>query len=99
MGHPGDLNHNDLLESNEAWQFTCKSNLTQTTTNTAIAAGSANGLTARDFAVATVVVAAPRLPSAGIAPDNGGTPWNVIIPVGIFYVLLSLYLARRRQLI
>jgi uncharacterized repeat protein (TIGR01451 family) len=66
IGHPGDLNKNNLLESNEAWQFSCVSNLTVTTTNTATAAGSANGLTATDFASATVVV--PSASSAVVVP-------------------------------
>ncbi|MFH1193843.1 MAG: hypothetical protein V1661_02515 [bacterium] len=82
VGHPGDLNKNDLLESNESWSFTCKTNLTQTTTNTGTAVGSANGLTATDFALATVVVAVPKLPKTGVAPDN--IPWNTIIPIALF---------------
>lgn len=91
VGHPGDLNHNDLLESNESWSFTCKSNLTQTTTNTGTVQGSANGLTARDFALATVVVAdaVPKLPSAGIAPSEKSFPWNLIVLSGIL-ILISI---------
>jgi len=42
IGHPGDLNKNDLLEPGERWSFTCISNLTKTTTNTATTTGSAN---------------------------------------------------------
>ena len=95
-GHPGDLNKNDLLESNESWSFTCQSNLTQTTINTATVAGSANGLTARDFALATVVVASPKLPATGITPDNKSIPWNIVIPAGILMLILTaLYLSRR----
>ena len=95
-GHPGDLNKNDLLESNESWSFTCQSNLTQTTINTATVAGSANGLTARDFALATVVVASPKLPATGITPDNESIPWNIVIPAGILMLILTaLYLSRR----
>ncbi len=75
VGHPGDLNKNDLLESNETWTFTCLTNLTQTTTNTGTAEGSANGLTAIDYSLATVVVAAPSLPKTGLPP----APWNVVI--------------------
>jgi hypothetical protein len=101
-GHPGDLNKNDLLESNEIWSFTCQSNLTQTTTNTGTAEGSANGLIARDFAIATVVVskaitapvktavaAVPKLPSAGFAPLEENTFRNIIIPAGILMLILS----------
>lgn len=86
VGHPGDLNHNDLLESNETWSFTCKSNLTQTTINTGTVQGSANGLTARDFALATVVVATPKLPAAGIAPDDKNSAWRIVMFVGILAV-------------
>jgi hypothetical protein len=81
VGHPGDLNKNNLLESNEAWSFTCLSNLTQSTTNIAMASGDANGLTAKDFAVATVIVAGfvPGLPNTGFAPLGGVTPWGMIV--------------------
>lgn len=75
VGHPGDLNKNDLLESNESWIFTCRSNLVQTTTNTATASGEANGFTARDFALATVVVASPRFPNTGFPPEQETILW------------------------
>ena len=79
LGHPGDLNKNDLLESNEAWSFTCKTNLTQTTTNTVVAYGSANGLTATDFALATVVVAPiPKLPKTGFPSQENNIALIVI---------------------
>lgn len=70
FGHPGDLNKNNLLDSNETWIFTCKSNLLKTTTNIGTATGSANGLTAKDFAIATVVVAIPGLPNTGLPPKS-----------------------------
>ena len=93
----GDVNSNSKLEMTETWTYTCKSNLTQTTTNTVTAEGSANGLTARDIAVATVVVAAPKLPATGITPDVK-IPWNIVIPVGILAVLASFYFARKKQI-
>jgi hypothetical protein len=98
-GHPGDLNKNNLLESNESWSFTCKTNLTQTTTNTAIASGEANGLTVRDLALATVVVAAaPGLPNSGIAPDEGNFPLNIaLILLGLSAVSIFFYFTRRKQ--
>lgn len=89
VGHPGDLNKNNLLESNEVWTFTCKSNLIQTTTNTGTAAGSANGLTARDFALATVVVASPGLPNTGLPPRSGTIPWDIFLSAGILISLSS----------
>ena len=82
-GHPGDLNKNNLLESNEVWTFTCRTNLTETTTNKATAEGSANGLTAVDYALATVVVASPRLPNTGIDPEKSNAPWTIAVIVGI----------------
>lgn len=99
VGHPGDLNKNDLLESNETWKFTCKSNLTKTTASTSTASGSANGLTATDFAIATVVVnaAVPKLPNTGLPSSEDNIPWNIIVPAGIFAVSLFLYFARRKQ--
>jgi uncharacterized repeat protein (TIGR01451 family) len=63
----GDTNNDTNLDPGEAWTYTCSTTLTQTTTNTAVASGSANGLTARDFAIATVVVASgvPGFPNTG----------------------------------
>ncbi len=99
VGHPGDLNHNDLLESNETWSFTCQSNLTQTTTNTATAEGSANGLTAIDYALATVVVSAvtPTLPNTGFPSEGRTIPWNILVLGGIFAISVFLLVVRRKQ--
>jgi hypothetical protein len=69
VGHPGDLNKNDLLDPGEAWKFTCQTNLTQTTTNIGTAVGHANDLIAVDLSPATVVVATPNLPSTGFPPE------------------------------
>jgi hypothetical protein len=88
VGHPGDINHNNLLENNETWHFTCQTNLSQTTTNIGTAQGSANGMTARDLAVAHVVVAAPRLPSTGLPPKEQSTLWNVVI-AGLFILVAT----------
>ena len=97
VGHPGDLNKNNLLESNESWSFTCKSNIYKTTTNTATASGSANGLTAKDFAIATVVVAnpAPLLPKTGFI----STSWNQVALIGLLMLIsvsLILFLKKRK---
>lgn len=83
VGHPGDLNDNNLLESNESWIFRCTSSLAQTTTNTAVASGWANGFMATDFALATVVVASPRLPNTGIPHGKESASWGVFVLVGI----------------
>ena len=108
--HSGDTNSNNILESNETWTFTCNSNLTQTTTNTGTAEGSANGLTAIDFSLATVavtppaVVAAPvkiipKLPKTGFPPEEKNNSLSVIIPAGILISMFAFYLARRKQII
>jgi hypothetical protein len=99
VGHSGDLNKNNLLESNETWTFTCKTNLTQTTTNTGMAQGSANGLMARDFAIATVVVAGvvPALPNTGIMPTGNNGYWDMVIPIGVLVIMFSLYLILKKR--
>lgn len=97
VGHPGDLNKNNLLESNESWSFTCQSNLAKTTTNTATASGDANGLTARDYAMATVLVTAPGLPNTGFAPEWMNTPWSIGILAAVLAILAIFYFARRKQ--
>ncbi|MDP2668234.1 MAG: LPXTG cell wall anchor domain-containing protein, partial [bacterium] len=86
-----------LLESNEAWSFTCQTNLTQTTTNTGMAQGSANGMTAIDFSPATVVVAPPGLPNTGFGPDN---QQNILMLVGIIMLVSAstLVVLRKRMI-
>ncbi|HBD05096.1 TPA: hypothetical protein DCZ32_01405, partial [Candidatus Uhrbacteria bacterium] len=83
----GDTNSDLKLDTTETWTYTCQTNLTKTTTNTAIATGEANGLTARDFAIATVVVAgaAPSLPKTGIINTE-----NILIPFTILSVVFSI---------
>jgi uncharacterized repeat protein (TIGR01451 family) len=87
----GDINNDSKLGVTETWTYTCESKLTQTTTNTAIASGQANGITVRDIAVATVVVAAavPALPSTGFAPSI--SPLNIAL-LAAFALLLSISL-------
>lgn len=97
----GDINEDSKLDASEAWTYTCRTMITETTTNTAIASGEANGLSVRDFAVATVIVAAaaPALPNTGIADSESSILLNIVIPVGIFAVLILFYNARRKQII
>jgi uncharacterized repeat protein (TIGR01451 family) len=93
----GDADGDSKLDTAESWIFTCQSNLIQTTTNTATAEGSANGLTAKDFAIVTVVVAmAPALPNTGLEPGEKSISWGVIT-FGICAGLVFFYLARRKQ--
>jgi len=96
VGHQGDLNKNNLLESNETWQFTCQTKITKTTTNIATAQGHANGLTAIDFAQATVAVTSPGLPNTGYGPESN-TLLNILVPTGILALLLAFYVARRKS--
>lgn len=99
VGHPGDINKNNLLESSESWSFTCRSNLTQTTINTGSVQGSANGLIARDFALATVVVSAPKLPSAGIGPSRIGIMAGIAVLAGALILLTPVALIRKRFIV
>ena len=94
-GHPGDLNKNDLLENNEAWSFTCKTNITTTTTNIGTAVGHANGMIAVDLSPATVAVAAPGLPNTGFGPDTMLSITNI---VSMFIIaVLSFLLGQKTQ--
>jgi uncharacterized repeat protein (TIGR01451 family) len=97
----GDTNSDSKLDPTETWTYTCSTNLTQTTTNTAVATGEANGITVRDFAIATVVVAPhaaapvpvapnPTFPNAGIPPVDNGNSGNMIIPAVMAFVAISL---------
>jgi len=81
VGHPGDINKNNLLDPGETFYFTCKSNITQTTTNIGTAEGHANGLTAIDFSPATVVVNPPGLPNTGFPPFGENALWYIIVLV------------------
>jgi hypothetical protein len=85
----GDTNNDSKLGTTEIWTYTCKMNLTKTTTNTAIASGEANGFSVRDLALATVVVATavPKLPNTGIPSDSGSTPGNILIFSGLLILI------------
>lgn len=96
VGHPGDLNKNNLLESNEVWQFACQTFITKTTTNIATAQGHANGLTAIDFAQATVVVSSPSLPNTGYGP-GGSNLMNILVPAGILALIMTFYVFRKKH--
>jgi uncharacterized repeat protein (TIGR01451 family) len=88
----GDTNNDQMLDPSESWVYTCSSNLSETTTNTAVATGEANGLTVRDFAIVTVVVAiaVPALPNAGLGFANGDST-GVMVAAGILTVILLGY--------
>ncbi|MDO8260678.1 MAG: ice-binding family protein [Candidatus Magasanikbacteria bacterium] len=58
----GDTNLNKKLEVNETWKYNCSTTLTETHTNTVVATGWANGLSATDIASAHVIVGTPIVP-------------------------------------
>lgn len=103
----GDTNRDSKLDTTESWTYTCRSKLTQTTTNTVTASGEANGLSVRDFAVATVVVASaspapvvpavPKLPNTGLPPDENNAPWQLVMLSGIVAASILLVLSRRKK--
>jgi len=66
----GDTNGNSLLDPTETWTYTCQINLTKTMTNTVTVSGQASGLTARDFAIATVIVVPPKFPNTSLPPRS-----------------------------
>ncbi|MFH1089129.1 MAG: ice-binding family protein [Candidatus Uhrbacteria bacterium] len=86
----GDVNNDSKLDSTESWKYTCQTKLTTTTTNTATASGEANGITVRDLALATVVVATavPALPMTGFFPGGNGVLWVTILLAGVFMLIL-----------
>ena len=93
----GDVNNDSMLDTFETWTYTCETNLTDTTTNTAIATGEANGLLARDFAIATVTVATavpvapvvPTLPKTGLSQGGNDVLKGIVIPVSIIILFFA----------
>jgi uncharacterized repeat protein (TIGR01451 family) len=70
----GDSNGDGLLQPGETWIYTGTTTLDATTTDTATATGSANGLTATHIASATVVVTPTGSGgTAGTPTGSGGT--------------------------
>ncbi len=96
----GDVDADAQLDTNETWNYSCKKNVTQTTTNTASVDGFANGFTVRDFAVAPVIVATavPALPSTGFAPAQITMLLALLATSGVTCLLL-LYSINRKQTI
>lgn len=96
----GDTNEDSLLDSTESWVYSCNSSLTETTTNTAIAGGRGNGIMVRDFAIATVVVAAyvPSLPDTGYAPSGSALTWGFIAAIALGVALTFFLIARRKRI-
>ena len=91
----GDVNGDSKLDTFETWTYNCRANLTGTITNTVTASGEANGLTAMDFAIATVVVAAAPAPAPAL-PDTGspfaGINFSIIAMIAGIIMLASISL-------
>lgn len=98
----GDTNGDELLDPSESWIYTCESTLTKTTTNTATATGEANGLTARDVAIATVIVTTttvPSLPNAGFFPAYSGLFWVILgLPLLLVLSLFTLSMGQKKSI-
>jgi uncharacterized repeat protein (TIGR01451 family) len=92
----GDTNGNSRIENTETWVYACETNLAQTTTNTVTASGDANGLTSRDFAIATVVVAAPGFPKTGFSPQKNNSSY-VILFIGVLALGFGVFLVLRKR--
>lgn len=88
----GDTNADAKLDTTETWTYTCSANLIATTTNTAVATGWANGLSVRDFAIATVTVASvvPKLPNTGVFSEGNGVQLVAILASALILALVSL---------
>lgn len=97
----GDTNGDSKIDVTETWTYTCKENLTKTTTNIATVSGDANGMTARDFAIAHVVVAVPGLPNTGLFPKGESSPGDIAILASILMIVLTLFgvvILRKRRI-
>jgi uncharacterized repeat protein (TIGR01451 family) len=94
----GDTNNDKKLDTSETWVYTCQATLAQSTTNTATATGWANGISATDFAIATVLVASPSLPNTGFPFEAGTVSLDTLMLVLILVVVaVSLVVTLRRR--
>ena len=83
----GDSNVDFKLDPSETWIFTCRTNLTKTTTNIAVASGEVNGITVTDSATAIVTVPIPGFPRTGFSPFAENSPWNILVLFGDIIVV------------
>jgi hypothetical protein len=66
----GDTNKNKLLNVDEIWKYTCTTYVSKTTTNIAVAEGTADDITVTDDDSVTVLVATPGFPNTGLPPAS-----------------------------
>ncbi len=92
----GDTNDDKILQANETWTYNSKILLTKTETNTVTVKGEANGMTASDIAVATVIVTQPTVNQLNVIQTvRGGvlpitaSPWYNLLLGGIALMLLG----------
>jgi len=101
-GELGDTNGNGLLDTDEVWTYTCITNLTQTTTNTATVSAFADGLKATDSFTLTVKVSIPVASSTPSFPDTGGSGPSLTNVVwgflgGVLAVLIALFFLKKKR--
>jgi len=97
----GDNNHDYKIQPGETFTYTCQTKLTKTTMNTVVVSGEANGMTVRDLAVATVVVAnaIPKLPNTGVAPTDNSLGIILLSGLLLLVVSASFVVAKKKGLI
>lgn len=94
----GDSNGDGKLDTSETWTYTCSVRLSKTTLNTATAEGTANNITVRDFALATVVVPLPKLPNTGFGLLENNSLWSILMFAGSLVMgSASLVLLRKNK--
>jgi len=94
----GDTDNDNKLDTNESWRYACQTYLTETTTNTITVEGTANGITARDFATANVVVDVPGFPETGYgSPMSSDDLLNIIMFSFCLLLPVFLYVLAKRK--
>jgi hypothetical protein len=94
----GDIDNDNLLDTNEVWTYTCSDTISVSTRNVATVRGRANGITVTDTDFANVIVGpiapivtpiapviTPGLPKTGVYSEPH-VSWNVIVLSSIFMI-------------
>ncbi len=99
----GDVNHDNLLDTDEVWTYTCSDYISVTTRNIATVVGEANGVTITDTDFANIVVElsvsdtpfVPKLPKTWLI---GISTWKLALLGGIFLIFsFSFVVALRKR--